>query len=345
MVRSHAVTRGKPWSETGFHDGRRRSVRPWLARAAWISLVALGQAAPSGGQTRSAGAVDPAVLETLLGRAVTIAPGTYVVSAGSLAPAAVALPLVVQADAHRGAGQTISVTIALGGEVPRGSAVRLRILSPEGTAAGPPRVVADATASAQEGRMRLVREFALGAGEYDLQAVVGHAGTGGDPVAALVKHRLTVPDVWGGPLAVTPIVLGEAVSAAPRTPETRAFVFGPTALTPATSNGFAQSGELHVAFRVFNWGAESGKKPDLTAEYTFYQQSEKRLTFFNKTKPQSLGADTLGEAFDPRAGVVTAGMSVPLQAFPFGEFLLKVRVTDNPSGQSAEQHVRFVVLP
>jgi hypothetical protein len=38
-------------------------------------------------------------------------------------------------------------------------------------------------------------------------------------------------------------------------------------------------------------------------------------------------------------------MIVPLQAFPFGEFQLKVRVTDNPTGQSAEQQVRFVVLP
>lgn len=345
MVRSHAVTSGHASSETRFHDGRRRPVRPWLARAAWISLVALGQAAPSGGQTRAAGTLDPAVLETLLGRAATTAPGTYVVSAGSLAPAAETVPLVLQADAFRAAGQAIHVTLALGGEVPRGTAVRLRVLSPEGTAAGPPRVVADATASAQEGRMRLVREFTLGAGDYDVQAAVGHPGTGSGPIAALVKYRLTVPDVWRGPLVVTPIVLGEAVSAAPRTPENRAFVFGPTALTPATSNGFAQGGDLHLAFRVFNWKSESGQKPDLTAEYVFYQQGDKRLTFFNKIKPQRLGADTLGEAFDPAAGVVTAGMSVPLQAFPLGEFQLKVRVTDNPTGQSAEQHVRFVVLP
>jgi hypothetical protein len=345
MVRSHAVTSGNPRGEAGVRNGRRRSVRRGLGRAAWIGLVALGQAAASGGETRPASAVDPPFLESLLGRAATTAPGTYVVSAGSLAPAAAALPLVVQADAYRGAGQTTHVTIALGGEVPRGSAVRLRILSPQGTA-GPSRVVAEARASTQEGRMRVVREFTLEAGEYDLQAVVGHAGAGSsDLVAALVKHRLTVPDVWRGSLAVTPLVLGESVSAAPRTPETRAFVFGPTALTPATGNGFAQSGELHVAFRVFNWKVETGKKPDLTAEYTFYQQSEKRLSFFNKIKPQKLGADTLGEAFDPRAGVVTAGMSIPLQAFPFGEFQLKVRVTDNPTGQSAEQNVRFVVMP
>jgi hypothetical protein len=93
--------------------------------------------------------------------------------------------------------------------VPRGTAARLRILSPEGTAAGPPRVVADATASAQAGRMRLVRDFTLGAGEYDIHAVVGHPGTGGGLIASLVKYRLTVPDIWRGSLAVTPIVLGD----------------------------------------------------------------------------------------------------------------------------------------
>jgi len=327
MVRSHVVTSGNS------------------ARAAWVILVALGLAAPSGGQTQTAGTLDPAVLETLLRGAATTAPGTYVVTAGSLAPAADAIPLLVQADAQREAGQTIRVTVALGGEVPRGTAVRLRIVSPEGPAAGPPRVVADTSASAREGRMRLVREFTLAAGEYDLQAVVGHPRTGGGLIAALAKYRLTVPDVWRGPLAVTPIVLGETVSAAPPAPQTGAFIFGPTALVPATSNGFAQGGELHLAFRVFNWRAEPGKKPDLTAEYTFYQQTEKRLAFFNKMKPQRLGADTLGEAFDPAAGVVTAGMTVPLQAFPFGEFQLKVRVTDNPTGQSAEQQVRFVVSP
>jgi hypothetical protein len=319
MVRSHTVT-------------------------AWIILVALGLLAPPGGQTQTAGPLDPAVLEPLLRGAATTAPGTYVVTAGSLAPAADAIPLLVQADAHRDAGQTIRVTVALGGEVSRGTAVRLRILSPDGTAARPPRVVADATAFPPEGRMRLVREFTLAAGEYDLQAAVGHRRAEGGAIAALAKVRLTVPDVWRGPLAVTPIVLGETVSAAPPA-QTGAFLFGPTALIPATSNGFAQGGELHVAFRVFNWKAEPGKKPDLTAEYSFYEQTEKRLAFFNKMKPQRLDAGTLGESFDPAAGVVTAGMTVPLQAFPFGEFQLKVRVTDNAGGQSAEQQVRFVVSP
>lgn len=307
----------------------------------WIVLVALCMAAPSGAQTGTAGALDPAVLETLLGRAAATAPGTYVVTAGSVAPAAEAIPLFVQADAYRGAGQTIRVAVALGAEVPRGTAVRLRISGAEGTA----RVVADATASAPEGVMRLIREFTLNAGVYDVHAVVGHPATGGGFVAALAKSRLTVPEIWKGSLAVTPIVLGESASATPRTPEPRAFNFGPTTLIPATRNAFAQGGDLHLAFRIFNWKAEGGKKPDLTVEYTFYQQTAKRLAFFNKIKPQRLDARALGEAFDPVAGVVNAGMTVPLSSFPFGEFQVKVRVTDNATKQSAERSARFVVSP
>jgi hypothetical protein len=43
--------------------------------------------------------------------------------------------------------------------------------------------------------------------------------------------------------------------------------------------------------------------------------------------------------------MVTAGVNVPLLSFPFGDFALKVRVTDNRSKRTAEQEVRFVVAP
>jgi hypothetical protein len=345
MVRSHVLTSECAGYEAGLHDARRKAVRLQSARAGWILLAALALAGRSSAQVESAGSAAAKLLETLLDRAKTTAPGTYAVTAGSLKPAAPAIPLAVQADAFRGPDQTIRVALALSAEIPQRSDIRLRIVTPAGTPAGAPRVVADATASGQSGRLRLVREFTLGAGEYEIQAAVGHPRTEGGVIAALAKSRVTIPDVWSGLLAVTPIVLADAVSAAPRTPGTRAFVFGPTAMTPAMSNAFAQNGDLHVAFRVFNWKAEPGKKPDLTAEYTFYQQTDKRLIFFNKIKPQHLGADTLGEAFDPAAGVVTAGMTVPLLPFPYGEFELKVRVTDNATKQSAERQVRFVVSP
>jgi hypothetical protein len=96
---------------------------------------------------------------------------------------------------------------------------------------------------------------------------------------------------------------------------------------------------------VFDWTAKATEKPDLTVEYLFYEQGATRLTFFNKTKPQRLSEATLGPKFDPASGMVTAGTRVPLAAFTFGEFELNVKVTDNRSKQTAEQKVRFSVIP
>jgi len=42
---------------------------------------------------------------------------------------------------------------------------------------------------------------------------------------------------------------------------------------------------------------------------------------------------------------VSAGMAVPLASFPFGEFELRVRVTDNRAGRTSEQKTRFKVSP
>jgi hypothetical protein len=42
---------------------------------------------------------------------------------------------------------------------------------------------------------------------------------------------------------------------------------------------------------------------------------------------------------------VHGGMSVPLAPFPFSEFQLTVRVTDNRTKQTVSQNVRFVVVP
>ena len=58
-----------------------------------------------------------------------------------------------------------------------------------------------------------------------------------------------------------------------------------------------------------------------------------------------MNAQTLGERFDPASGVVHGGMSVPLAPFPFSEFQLTVRVTDNRTKQTTSQDARFVVAP
>ena len=312
------------------------------SRVVTLALAPLLAAVAVAAQQAAAPGARP--FEALMPRVAAAAPGTYVVTKTTLAPAPDAdrIPTMLQADLLRGRERAARVAIVIGAEAKQAMDVRLRVST---VAAGKEaaRVVADAGGSGAPGPMRLVREFSLPPGEYDLLAVVGHSGPGGDPVLAVAKSRLTVPETRGGSLAVTPIVAGEAATAARRV--SSPFVFGQTTLTPAVSPRFSQGGVINVAFRVYNWTAKAEEKPDLTVEYLFYEQGTKGLHFFNKVKPQQLTADTLATAYDPTTGSVAAGKAIPLNAFTFGDFQLVVKVTDNRNKQTAEQQIRFTVAP
>ena len=328
--------------------GRSRVVSGRTPRSAATALViALVIAAPSIAQQRSPDAAGARPLRRLLDRAATIEPGTYVVTDSALEPVPADLRLVVHPDVLRGANRAIRVILALGAEVPQASVVSLRLMTVAGSD-HPARVIAERDASAQAGSVRLTHEFTLTAGEYDVHAAMGHPRTEGGIVAALTRFRLSVPDVWGDPLAITPIVVADTIGAAPRAPDGQPFTFGSTAIVPTTTARFSQESEINVAFRVYNWASDTGDppdlKPDLTAEYVFYQEIAGRQRFFNKIKPQRLAADTLGD-FNPAVGVVAGGMTVPLASFPFGDFQLRVRITDNRTKQSAERRVAFTVSP
>lgn len=277
-------------------------------------------------------------------RLAATAPGTYVVKGTQLTPAPeeVRIPAMLQADVLRGLGNATRVGIVVGAQAPRAVDVRLRVWA---VAVGreAARVVADAGGSGTAGPMRLVREFPLSPGDYDLEAVVGHPEPGGGLIVAVVKSHLTVPDVRGGRLAITPIVAGEAKNGGRQA--SVPFIFGRTTITPSVSPRFPQEGAISVAFRIYNWTAKGEEKPDLTVEYLFYERGTKGTHFFNKIKPQPLNADTLGTAFDPAAGAVAAGMLIPLGSFTFGDFQLTVKVTDNRAKTTAERHLDFAVAP
>ena len=309
-------------------------------------LVAVAAAVPSAGQSPPSrpAALPARPFDALMPRLAATPPGTYVVNGAALAraPEETRIPVMLQADVLRGPEGSPRVGIVVGAQVARAADVRLRVWT---VAAGreAARVVADAGGSAAPGPMRLVREFNLAPGDYDMEAVVGHAAQGGGLIAAIAKSRVTVPDVRGGSLAVTPIVAGDATNG-PRQADVP-FIFGQTTITPAVSPRFSQDGTISVAFRIYNWTAKGEEKPDLTVEYLFYERGTKGLHFFNKVKPQQLTADTLGTAFDPSAGSVAAGMLIPLGAFTFGDFELTVRVTDNRAKQTAERQLGFAVAP
>ncbi len=242
----------------------------------------------------------------------------------------------------RGAEGQARVGVVVGAEGPEAKEARVLVNRVVKAPEAGTRLVADAGGAGGAGPLWLVRELSLEPGEYELQAVVGDARQGSG-LLAIARSKLTVPDISGGGLVVTPIVAGDAAST--QRASALPFVFGTTVLTPAVSRRLPQNGSIGVAFRVYNWTATDEEKPDLTVEYLFYEQGAKGLHFFNKVKPQQLNESTLGPAFVPSAGSVAAGMRIPLAPFTFGEFQLLVRVSDNRGHRSAEQSLRFTVAP
>ena len=247
------------------------------------------------------------------------------------------IPMLLQADVYRGPNRSAHVSVAVGATLPQSSAVHLRVF-----AAGPERrLLAEARATAAAGVVRLTREFTLEPGEYELDAAIGEPQPGG--AAAVARSPLTVADMSLGSLAATPLVIGDAVARVPHTDTEQPFIFGATGLTPATSDRFRQSRDLHVAFRVYNGSGEPGAAPDLSVEYVFYQQVGDRRRFFNKIKPQAVQASASARPIDAAARAVSTGMTIPLASFPLGDFELTARITDNRSKQTITRQARFHV--
>lgn len=307
--------------------------------AAWVPVGLL--ALPQSGQAAAPG-VDSATLEALL----KAAPGTYVVTDGRLAPAeeGATVPVFVQADAYRRTEGTIQVPLAVGAEVAQAWVMRLRVSKAGEATTGRGSIAAEESVAGEAGKLNEIREFTLNPGNYETGLAVVRRGAGRSWIGTVVKQPLAVPDLWGGGLVVTPIVLGEKVAAARPEEPGRPFTFGTTGLTPATVNRFRQADDLHLAFRIYGWKGDTNAKPDLTIDYVVYQQIGEHLRFFNKTQTQLLNTTTLGGTFDGSSGAVTAGMSVPLVSVPPGEFELTVRILDKRTQSSVAQKVRFFVV-
>jgi len=331
-----------------WHPRRPARALSWPAAALAVAIAPAATqtaAPPSQGHrtaaTSPAARVEARALTTLLDRATATQPGTYLVSGDELSPLSEPVPVFVQADALPGPDRTVRGAIALGARVTQPASTRVKVVS---IRASERRVVSDVSGSAAAGVVRAVDLVTLQPGEYEVLAAVAEA-RGGGAIAALTTSRLVVPDLRRGDLALGPVVLGDAVAATPAASRHSPFVFGPTAIRPAADNRFGRSGDLHVGFRIYNWSAPDGTAPDLLAEYVFHEGTSQGDRFFNKVKPQPLNGDTLGAGFDASAGVVNSGMTIPLDAFPIGDFQVTVRVTDNRTKRTVSQASRFNVVP
>jgi hypothetical protein len=188
------------------------------------------------------------------------------------------------------------------------------------------------------------RALGLPAGEYDVYlAMIDRAHpTDGAPI--VTKRALTVPDFWNDALAVSSLILTDSVSTlkAPLGREQQVahpYTFGRAEIVPAKTTAFGPSGVLTVVFQLCNYGAPDS---DLSADYAFYRRDGAERRLFNRTAPQQLTDAELPPPL-PWETQAFITQSVPLNAFPLGDFELEVTVRDRLTRASAKQSVTFTV--
>jgi hypothetical protein len=213
--------------------------------------------------------------------------------------------------------------------------------------------------AAQEGQPQHVRRaFAVEPGEYDVYlamkergAAAGGAATETPAKTGVVKQTISVPDFSQPELTTSSIITADRVEVlqAPVANERQAdhpYTFGQMRIVPALENKFGKKGELSVIFWIYGAQVdETTKKPDVTIDFKFYQKAADKETYFNKTDPQALNAQTLPPQFDLAAGHQLPGsLAVPLASFPEGDYRLEIEIQDKLASKKVTRDVTFSVL-
>jgi hypothetical protein len=202
---------------------------------------------------------------------------------------------------------------------------------------------------------KISRSFTVGAGDYDVYVVLKEPSPEkpkkGDPApkVSLLKQSLTIPDLWNGELNTSSVIVADRIDPlpAPLTAQQqgeRPYALGAMEIVPAIGTKFNKKGELSTFILIYNAKTDAMNKPDVLVEYNFYQKSAGKETFFNKTNPQPLNAQTLPQQFDFAAGhQLQSGQAVPLASFPAGEYRLEIKITDKLANKSLTREVNFTV--
>lgn len=200
----------------------------------------------------------------------------------------------------------------------------------------------------------LQRAMALPGGEYDIFIAIRDQSTGDRRQVVktgLLRRSLTVPDYAKTELSASSVLVGSLEPiASPLSAEQlqeNPYTFGTMKIAPIASPKFATSDQLSLIFWVYGVGTDPlTGKPNVSIDYSFHQKTGDTETYFNKTAPQDLNAQTLPPEFDMAAGHQLPGnLEVPLASFPPGDYRLEIKVTDKASGKSVTDNVNFTVNP
>jgi hypothetical protein len=203
--------------------------------------------------------------------------------------------------------------------------------------------------------MRVSRSFTVSPGNYDVFVVAKEPtpekAKKGDPApkVSVIRQKVTVPDLWNDELSTSTVIVAERIDPlpAPLTPQQqgeRPYALGMMEIVPALSQKFTKGSELSTFLLIYNAKTDPANKPDVSVEYNFYTKQASGETFFNKTNPQNLNAQTLPAEFDFSAGhQLQTGQAVPLASFPEGDYRLEIKVTDKIANKSLTRDISFSV--
>jgi hypothetical protein len=231
------------------------------------------------------------------------------------------------------------------------ASVMLRSLTAKNTSTRYPYEASYGVESSPDGNAGTVRRaLAVGPGDYDLYIALLERDRRGQKKWAVLKQSITVPDLTASGLRVSSVIVADRVEplAAPVSSAEQAlrpYAFGTAELVPAPDDELRLDETLNVAFLIYDAVPDGSGKPDVRIEYRLYLQNFASERLLGATAPQTLDASTLPSGFDLRAGQQLAAMqSLPLASYKPGTYRLSIRVTDNRSGSTAEQQIRFVIV-
>jgi hypothetical protein len=218
----------------------------------------------------------------------------------------------------------------------------------------------------ESGQIRVSSALQAPSGEYDIYIAIRDSFDGdapiessinprtGQPVRATVvppisirRERVSIPDFWSDELALSTVFLGESLqmlSEAPTADDMVEFPYtvGGIRLVPRLDNTLTKADTLSWVFQIYNPGNDGGM-PDITINYEFFTQKDGAETFFNRTAPVVLGAQTLPPGFDVTKAPLGDGQNIPLGGFPAGDYRLEIKVTDNEGSAEVTEDLLFTV--
>ncbi len=198
--------------------------------------------------------------------------------------------------------------------------------------------------------MRISRAFALDPGDYDVYIALQERGTTAGARTSVLQQPISVPDFFAETLSMSSVMQIErmGVRPAPLTATAlleRPYTLGTMEIVPAWRSTYTTSDTLSILFIIYGpSNAADTNRPNVTVDYDFYRTSDGSATFFNSTPRMTFNAETLPVGFDLALGhQLVAERSVPLQAFPAGNYRIDITIFDRVSGRSLGRQVSFSV--